>query len=167
MSENKPGAIALGWWSREIAPRDVPSAKALSARLRRAAPLAALCEPAVIDLAHALGLSPSRADDIIRLGTLLAEIREHTSETLATRLGGTEPALSKPLLSSLRFQRLMRAEGDDLTSQLRRAIVMADRRCNVAAFAQDLLHWDTARARWCFHYFGADAPFKPIEEKTE
>ena len=43
----RPGAIALGWWSREIFPRDQPAARGLSARLRRAAPLAVLCEPEV------------------------------------------------------------------------------------------------------------------------
>ncbi|MCK9554010.1 type I-E CRISPR-associated protein Cse2/CasB [Aquamicrobium sp.] len=161
MSDEKkgPGAIALGWWSREIAPRDIPAAKGLSARLRRAAPLAALCEPAVIGLATALDLPPSRADRLVRLATLLAEIRENSADTLAKRLGGAEP-----VLSSLRFQRLLRAEGNELTDHLRRAIVMADRRCNVAALAADLLHWESARPRWCFHYFGAEAPAK---EKTE
>lgn len=170
MSEEKkgPGAIALGWWSREIAPRDIPAAKGLSARLRRAAPLAVLCEPAVIQLAHALDMPPGRADQLVRLSTLLAEIRENSAETLARRVGGVEP-----VLSSLRFQRLLRAEGEELTDHLRRAIIMADRRCNVAALAADLLNWEAARPRWCFHYFGADAParadapVKDSEEKTE
>lgn len=164
MTEAKkgPGAIALGWWSREIAPRDVPAARGLAARLRRAAPLAVLCEPAVIQLATALDLRPAQAEHLVRLATLLAEIRETCAETLAERLGG-----APPLLSSLRFQRLMRAEGDELTDHLRRAIQMADRRCNVAALAADLLHWPAARPRWCFHYFGAEAPVQDSEEKTE
>lgn len=164
MSEEKksPGAIALGWWAREIEPREIPAARGLSARLRRAAPLAVLCEPAVIRLSTGLDLGPARADQLVRLATLLAEIRETCAEPLAKRLGGAEP-----VLSSLRFQRLLRAEGDELTSHLRRAILMADRRCNVAALAADLLQWEAARPRWCFHYFGADAPAKDFEEKTE
>jgi len=164
MSEERkgPGAIALGWWSREIAPRDVPAARGLSARLRRAAPLAVLCEPAVIQLANALDLRPAQADQLVRLATLLAEIRENSAETLARRLGGAEP-----VLSSLRFQRLLRAEGGELTDHLRRAILMAERRCNVAALAADLLHWEAARPRWCFHYFGAEAPMKDLKETTE
>lgn len=157
-----PGAIALGWWSREIASRDISAAKGLAARLRRAAPLAVLCEPAVIQLAGALDLRASQAADVVRLATLLAEIRETTAEPLARRLGGADP-----VLSSLRFQRLMRAEGDELTDHLRRAIHMADRRCNVAALAADLLHWQAARPRWCFQYFGADAPAKDFQEATE
>lgn len=157
-----PGAIALGWWAREIAPRDIPSAKGLSARLRRAAPLAALCEPAVQDLARGLGLRDRQADQLVQLAILLAEVRENGAATLAQRLGGAEPAMS-----SLRFQRLMRAEGAELTDHLRRAITMADRCCNIAALAADLLHWEPARPRWCFHYFGAEAPARIFEEKTE
>ncbi|MPM03857.1 CRISPR system Cascade subunit CasB [Rhodobacter sp. 140A] len=163
MSEEKkgPGAIALGWWSREIAQRDIPAAKALSARLRRAAPLAVLCEPKVQELARALDLGPAQAEQLVRLATLLAELRETSTETLAKRLGGADP-----VLSTLRFQRLLRAEGQELTDHLRRAIIMADRRCNVAALAADLLHWEAARPRWCFHYFGAEAPAKDLEEKS-
>ena len=157
-----PGAIALGWWSQKIAPRDIPAAKGLSARLRRAAPLAVLCEPAVIELGVALDLRPAQADRLVRLATLLAEIRENSAETLARRLGGAEP-----VLSSLRFQRLLRAEGEELTDHLRRAIIMAERRCNVAALATDLLIWEAARPRWCFHYFGAEAPAKESKETSE
>lgn len=159
--EKGPGAIAFGWWAREIAPRDNPAARGLAARLRRAAPLEALCEPAVIELHAALGLRPWQAEQLVRLATLLAEVREHLADSLPRRLGGAEPALSP-----LRFQRLLRAGGNDLTSQLRRAIVMADRRCNVAALAADLLNWDAARPRWCFEYFGADAPVKGVVEEA-
>lgn len=162
-----PGAIALGWWSREIAPRDIPAAKGLSARLRRAAPLAVLCEPKVQDLARALHLRETQADQLVRLAVLLAELRDHSAETLPQRLGGAEPVLSR-----LRFERLLRADEGELTDHLRRAITMADRRCNVAALAADLLSWEAARPRWCFHYFGAEAPAqtftgKDFEEKTE
>ncbi|MBS0126542.1 type I-E CRISPR-associated protein Cse2/CasB [Thetidibacter halocola] len=155
------GAVALGWWRRNIEPRDNPAARALSARLRRGAPMAVLCEPRVQDLAHELSLGPSRAAELVRLAALLAELRENDPAPLPRRVGGEDPVLSQ-----LRFQRLLRAEGEELTAQLRRAIVMADRSCNVAALASDLLRWDAARPRWCFHYFGADAPAKDIQEKT-
>ncbi|TCO73393.1 type I-E CRISPR-associated protein Cse2/CasB [Rhodovulum euryhalinum] len=157
-----PGAVALGWWSTHIGARDSAAARALAARLRRAAPMAVLCEPAVQDLARALGIGPGRSGEIVRLAGLLAELREHDGATLARRLGGAEP-----VLSNLRFQRLMRAEGEELTALLRRAITMADRRCNVAALANDLLHWEAARPRWCFHYFGADAPKDELKETIE
>ncbi|WP_417209484.1 type I-E CRISPR-associated protein Cse2/CasB [Antarctobacter sp.] len=164
MSEKpkRPGSVALGWWSANIGQRDVPVARALVARLRRAAPMAVLSEPRVQDLARNLDLGPHKAEEIVRLAVLLAEVRETSSEPLASRLGGDDPVLSQ-----LRFQRLLRAEGDDLTAQLRRAISMADRRCNVAALAADLLYWEAARPRWCFQYYGADVPQKDFEETTE
>lgn len=157
-----PGAIALGWWSANLGARENASARALAARLRRAAPMAALCEPAVQELATSLHMGPARAAELVRLVCLLAEVREHDSATLARRLGGGEP-----VLSHLRFQRLMRAEGDELTGLMRRAIAMADHRCNVAALANDLLWWEAARPRWCFHYFGADAPKDDAKESVQ
>lgn len=155
------GAIGLGWWSANLGNRDRGGAKALAARLRRATPVEVLSERAVHDLARQVGLGASQAGTLMRLACLLAEVRTHVPQTLAQRLGGGDPVLSE-----LRFQRLLRAEGDELVALLRRAIVMADRQCNVAALVDDLLHWeaDHRRARWCFHYFGAAAPFETDKE---
>lgn len=150
------GQIILRWWSGAVADRQSGRARALAARLRRAGPIEALTEPEVHDLARRLALRGTRLDAarLARLVTLLAGVREHVPRTLAQRLGGTEPALSP-----LRFQRLMRASDDELPEALRRAIVMADRKCNVAALGQDLLAWsEKTRGRWCFHYYGAETP---------
>lgn len=150
--EENRGKVLLSWWSHSIADRQSGRARALTARLRRASLIEALSEPEVLDLAHRLDLRD--AVRLARLVTLLAEVREHVPQTLARRLGGAEPALSP-----LRFQRLMRATADELPDALRRAIVMADRRCNVAALGEDVLFWtESTRARWCFHYYGAQTP---------
>lgn len=163
MSEEKektPGQIILGWWSQELADRTSGAARGLAARLRRATPASALAEPAVHDLAARLGLKARDAERLSLLARLLAEVRDHTPEPLAKRLGGAEPTLS-----TLRFQRLLRAEGDELSDALRRAIGMADGRCNVASLGQDILRWDDkTRMAWCFNYFGETAP---QTEKTE
>lgn len=153
-TQKKRGAIVLGWWRHNIAARENAAARALSARLRRGGAAGALNERLVHDLARQLGFGPSNAEELVRLVTLLAEIREHDSAPLARRLGGKEP-----ILSPSRFERLMRAEDEDLTALMRRAILMADLRCNVAQFAEDLLNWNsTTRNKWCFQYFGTDAP---------
>jgi CRISPR system Cascade subunit CasB len=155
-----PGQIILGWWSNAVADRTSAAARGLAARLRRATPASALAEPAVHDLAFRLGLRARDAERLSVLVRLLAAVREHGPEPLAKRLGGPEPALS-----TLRYQRLMRAEGDELCDSLRRAIGMADGRCNVAALGQDILRWDDkTRMTWCFNYFGENAP---QTEKTE
>ena len=87
-----------------------------------------------------------------RLACLLAEVRNNDGQRLAWRL-------SEPVLSALRFQRLMRAHDKELPGALRRAIVMADRRGNLAALGSDLLRWgDAVKTRWCFDYYGEQAP---------
>lgn len=147
-----PGQIILGWWSHNIGARDSAAARGLAARLRRAGPVAVLGEAAVHDLARGLGVKD--AVGLIRLVRVLAEVREHSARPLAAALGGENAAMS-----TLRFQRLMRVADADLTDALRRAVVMADRRCNVAALGEDVLHWsEKTRSRWCFQYFGAATP---------
>ena len=67
--------------------------------------------------------------------------------------------MPEPALSALGFQRLMRASDDELTGALRRAIVAAERTCNVAALGEDLMFWsDKIRGRWSFQYFRAETP---------
>ena len=146
------GNSIYNWWWRNIGDRDQSHARALAARLRRAGPVEVLGEAAVHELARSMRIK--EAGPLVRLVQVLAEVRENAPQTLAQRLGGESPAMS-----TLRFQRLMRVEPDDLATALRRAVVMADRTCNVATLGQDVLHWsDITRSRWCFHYFGAALP---------
>jgi CRISPR system Cascade subunit CasB len=89
---------------------------------------------------------------------ILAELRADDGKPLASRVGGVEP-----ILSTLRFQRLLRARDEEFVTALRRAIVMADRCANVARIASDILLWDhpewgdRVRARWCFEFFDVSA----------
>lgn len=155
------GDTIAQWWRVNLAAREVGRARALAARLRRATPVEALAEADVHALARRIGLGrhPSDAARLARLVQVLAHLREDAGQSLAERLGGPDPKLS-----NLRFQRLLRAQGDDLTTALRRALPMVDRRCNVAQLGQDMLNWDhpewgdAVRADWCFDYFGAPPP---------
>lgn len=159
--------ICAEWWQGALADRNSGAARGLAARLRRADALGVLAEPAVQALARRLGMGAGDAPQLVRLVQVLADLREDDRASLAQRLSG--------VLSPLRFQRLMRVEGDEFTAQLRRAIVMADRRCDVARLAGDLLAWDhpeagdRIRARWCFDYFGGSLDEAPAisEEKAE
>lgn len=154
------GQKILSWW-RKALDRKMPRGRALSARLRRASLVEVLCEPEVHALAEDLGTKD--AARLVRVVTVLAEVRENSGAPLARVLGGTDP-----VLSHLRFQRLMRSSDDELVSGLRRAIRMAGHSCNVAALGEDLMFWNEAtRTRWCFQYFGADAPKQISGEKVE
>lgn len=153
------GGEILGWWSRALGDRDSGAARALAARLRRAGSVEALAERAVQELGQRLALRDGMR--LARLACLLAEVREHTGERLARRLGGDDP-----VMSTLRFQRLLRADDAELPDALRRAILLAERRCNVAALGEDLLYWgDSVKMRWCFDYYGEQAP-NPAEAEA-
>lgn len=161
--------IAAGWWQADLADRDSGAARGLAARLRRAGPVDALAEPAVQALARRLKVGPEGAARLAVLVQVLAEVRNSDAATLARRLGGADP-----VLSPLRFQRLIRARDEDFVTQLRRAVIMAERRCNVARLAGDLLAWDHSewgdgvRTHWCFDYFGAAAEAAPTDsEETQ
>jgi len=68
---------------------------------------------------------------------------------------------------NLRFQQLMRAEGEALTTALVRALPMAGNACNAGALGADIYFWtDDTRTRWTFDYFGAAAP-ESLEETPE
>jgi len=158
---SQQGKTILKWWGSAL-DRETAQGRGLSARLRRATPVEMLCEPRVHELARELRMED--ADRLVRLVTLLAEVREHVARPLAKELGGGDP---RPF-SELRFQKLMRASGDELVGSLRRAIKMVGHRCNVAALGEDLIFWsEQTRMTWCFHYFGAEAPKSISEESIE
>ena len=157
-------SIYKWWWSNIGNPEQNPAARALAARLRRATGVEALAERAVHKLAQDLGLGnrDGDANRLIRLVTVLAEVRVNDHSSLAARLG-TDGALSQ-----LRFERLIRSVPDEIAVAVRRALPMVERRCNVAALGADLLFWnDKTRATWCFEYFGATPPQTPLTEETE
>ena len=153
------------WWQSYIGNREFNSAaRALAARLRRATGVEALAEPAVYRLAQSLGLGKQDGDvnRLIRITTVLAEVRDHDHRNLAARLGEGDA------LSQLRFERLIRSTPDEVAAAVRRALPMVERRCNVGMLGADMLFWnDKTRANWCFEYFGAAPPHISSTEETE
>lgn len=152
-----PGGRILGWWSKQLGDRETGAAKALAARLRRRSAIEILCEPEVHKLAAMLQLRD--AERLLRLVRVLAELRGHNETPLARRLG---VGGDDPLLSHARFDRLMRSDGEELTTALVRAIRMLGpngRTCNIARLGADLLFWnDRTRTSWAFDYFQQPAP---------
>lgn len=153
------------WWRTHIGARESSSARALAARLNRGEGVDILAERAVYDLAVSLRLlsEPAR---VVQLVQVIAAVREDRGGAIARRMGQGE----KPALSPLRFQRLLRADGPELATLIRRALPMVDRACDVGALGADVLHWDDAtRARWAFAYFGAEPPatLTPLPQETD
>lgn len=172
MSENiDRGAIILRWWSEHIADRASGRARALAARLRRAEGVEVLAEPEVHMLAAVLHLQQRDAARLVLLAQALAEVRENSAQSLAQRLGGREK--DDRAMSPLRFQRLLRSREDEFATQVRRALAMVERKCNVAVLGRDLLNWDhpewgdNVRVRWSFDYFGASSARSENNTETQ
>ena len=145
--------VLRAWWHETIGARESSAARALAARLNRGDGVEILAERAVFDLARSLRLTTAPAV-LVPLVQVLAAVRRDEGGALPRRLGG-----DPPVLSALRFQRLLRAEGADLAVQIRRALPIVDRACDVGRLGADLLDWtDTTRARWAFAYFDAPLP---------
>lgn len=151
------------WWWAQIGNRDSSAARARAARLNRADAVAVLAERAVCDLARDIGLL-DRPETLVPLVQVLAAVRTDGGGPLPRRLGQGDT----PALSPLRFERLLRAEGAELATLVRRALPMVDRSCDAGALGADLIHWgDETRAAWAFRYHGANPPARAATDTSE
>ncbi|KUR78629.1 type I-E CRISPR-associated protein Cse2/CasB [Novosphingobium sp. FSW06-99] len=146
--------------------------RALRARLRRAAgPLAVVGEPAVHDLVRAQPWLAHRADVLADIVLAIAHVDRDGREPLARALG-KPPGGDSPVMSPLRFERLMASSRAELAPQIRRALAQAENTCNVGALAADLAAWDdpergeAVRLRWWFAYYNA-RPAQMSETSTD
>lgn len=151
------GTICFGWW-RVLTDKNIGRSRSELARLKRAeGEVDTLAIRAVHDLnrqlsaaGHDLRRWPER---LVLVASTLAQVKEHTGERLAQRMGAGDPKA----LSEIRFDRLIRTHNPaDLATQLRRGLAVVEQRANVARLARDLRFWgDATRAAWCFDYYGA------------
>ncbi len=169
------GTICLGWW-RGLTDPSIGRSRADLARLKRAGgAVDVLAIRAVHELNRALAAAGhdmrSAPDRLALIAQVLAQVKEHTGQRLAQRMGQGDP---KPL-SEIRFDRLIRTrdltkpeELAELATQLRRALAVVGPAANVARLAQDLRWWtDATRASWCFDYYGASQAAPTTEDMSE
>jgi CRISPR system Cascade subunit CasB len=166
------GQIARRWWEmlqntrKDGTPNPARDPGAL-ARLRRAAtPVVALEEPNVFDLYKKLGFGRGDVDRrlprVAAAAAVLAHIRTDAMpgdngfrRRFAEMLGRGG---DRPLMSPLRFKRLLTAtEDQDLLIAFRRAVALAGgRNIDVGDVAASLLDWsERRRMGWAFDYYGA------------
>lgn len=142
--------IIRDWWHQRIGARESSAARALAARLNRGDAIDCLAERAVYELGRDLGLL-QQPEKLVPLVRVLAAMRKDEGGPLARRLA--EP------LSPLRFERLIRAEGEELAELIRRALPMVDRACDLGRLGADLLDWtDATRVRWAIDYHRGRQP---------
>lgn len=157
MTDGELGGICLGWW-RELTNKEIGRSRADLARLRRAhGPAEALAIRAVHRLNTRLAAAGhdlrQRPERLALIAMTLAQVKEPTAASLASRMGRGEPKA----LSEIRFTALIQTrDAEDLSTPLRRALMATGQAANVARLASDLYRWnDRTRAAWCFDYYGA------------
>jgi CRISPR system Cascade subunit CasB len=166
------GQIARRWWEmlqtarKDGTPNPVRNPGAL-ARLRRAAtPGAALDEPNVFDLYKKLGFGRGDVDRRLpRVATAAAVLAHIRTDAMPSDNGFRRRFAEmlgrggdRPLMSPLRFKRLLTAtEDQELLIAFRRAVALAGgRNIDVGDIAASLLDWsERRRMRWAFDYYGA------------
>lgn len=161
--------VVRQWWSRDLGGErfDTGAARKARAQLRRAA---SPSDVLALEATHRL------LDGLVQAGTLSRSVFLHNPKRLALVASvianldaGATARLPRrfgqnvndmPVLSHLRFQRLLHAQDDwALAIALRRALPIVGRKANVGSLGTDLVHWgETVRNRWCFDYFGAPPP---------
>lgn len=151
--------------------RTRPASRAVRARLRRCAePLDAFAERGAHDLLQATADARTESDaympseeEVLALAPLLAWVEEHDgARSLPAQLAQTkESGQDRPLLSELRFKRLLAANGAELFTELRRALQVIGKRANVLSLAEAACDWDMEnrgpdlRRRWAYDYYSS------------
>jgi CRISPR system Cascade subunit CasB len=175
-SSNIPAAVPLArardWWARYCHPRD--GDPGVRARLRRchSATDALSIRPAII-LARQCGapsrLVPANEWKLVRglnLARVLAHVTNDDRARFPMQAAGwksfpsdrkAEAAAERPLLSELRFRRLIDADsGEEQVTAFVRLVHLLDGTVNIEELARAFLFWnDYTKKRWTFDYYAA------------
>ncbi len=95
----------------------------------------------------------------IRVATvigLLSHIKqiEPNKQTLALQMANGKKIENRPIVSELRFRRLLQREHDDLYGAMIRILKMLDHTANLPDLMASVFYWgDEVRKRWAFDYF--------------
>ena len=155
--------IATRWWSglqsyRSDGTNNPGADRGALARLRRANLIETMEDPVAFDLFRQLGWrDPNRLIDVALCAGVLAVVRQDDRSAHAARQLGAQSGSDRPVLSALRFRRLIAAETpQDRLTALRRAVLLANATTNVHDMAGACLDWsDERRRRWAFEYYDA------------
>jgi len=155
--------IAAQWWRglqsyRADGTKNPVADRGSLARLRRADLIEAMEDPSTFDLFRRLGWrDPSRLIDAALCAGVLATIRADDRSKHAARQLGVQSSDGRPVLSTLRFRRLIATETpQERLTALRRAVLLANATTNVREVAAACLDWsDERRRRWAFEYYDA------------
>jgi len=132
------------WW------QGLEQNKGIRAELRRCAtPNAVILHPAFQALCTRVKPQPQELRQLASVVGLLAQVQHTTTQTLARQMAG-----NPPVVSELRFRRLLQRERDDLYHAMIPILHVLDHRANLPDLIESVFYWgDPVRKRWAFDYF--------------
>jgi CRISPR system Cascade subunit CasB len=176
-ARQRDGAIARRWW-KEITDTTRGDRGALAMLRRCDSPTDAVTITPAIDLARQLARvsSEERFRDALGLAIVLANARRESDKRLMKAAGwksfpgdraGTDSA-ERPVLSELRFRRLLQTGSDGKIEAFRRLIRMLDGSVNIYDLAESYLYWgEKTKQRWAFEYFAVGQSAPAITQSPE
>ena len=114
------------------------------ARLRRCATVqAVLSDRAFHRLLVTLPqFEKNHLEAIAVIAGILSCVESDSTQMCASAMGATAAGADRPVISELRFQRLMAADSlESLFAQLRRAVLQLGKKSNPVQIADGILHW--------------------------
>ncbi|MES9856065.1 MAG: type I-E CRISPR-associated protein Cse2/CasB [Sedimenticola sp.] len=142
--ESTATEILIQWW------QGLENNKGIRAELRRCGtPDAVIFHPAFQRLCQRLKPEPQEQQQLARVVGLLAHVRHTTTQKLAYQMAG-----SPPIVSELRFRRLLQRDPNDLYGAMIRILRMLDHKANLQDLISSIFYWgDNVRKAWAFDYF--------------
>jgi CRISPR system Cascade subunit CasB len=154
--DNAYGTILLDWWQK------LEDDRASRAILRRAPTVTAVTLSAPYQRLYRRFKAAawnadhisSRDDRLAAIVGLLAHVTQDQPGALAKAMSHKAPGEDRPLVSELRFTRLLESpDVESLFTGLRRVLPLMEHRIDVIALADDILFWgDDRRKRWAYAY---------------
>lgn len=153
--DNKTEVVILRWWQSMFLSGEklkdkgiIPAPTAHKAQLKRAESLDAVMLTAGfrslwLSLPDALinEARPGKIECIAAIAAALAQVKNNTTEKLAT-VAGKKSEGDKSVVSELRFSQLQNAKTpDDFIRRLRRILQQVKGEANVVALAKDIEQW--------------------------
>lgn len=154
--DNAYGTILLDWWQK------LEDDRASRAILRRAPTITTVTLSApyqrLFRRFQAAKWNPdgiaSRNDRLAAIVGLLAHVTQDQPGSPAKAMSHKAPGEDRPLVSELRFTRLLESpDVEVLFSGLRRVLPLMEHRIDIIALANDVLHWgDKVKKDWAYAY---------------
>jgi CRISPR system Cascade subunit CasB len=147
-SWDKVTGILTTWW------RNLENNKGIRAELRRCdSAEAVIYHPAFVRLSQKLqpllGAQDNWQYPLAAVVGLLSHVRQPSNQSLARAMAG-----NPPVVSELRFRRLLQRDRSDLYGAMIRVLRMLDDAANLADLMTSVFFWgDRVRRRWAQDYF--------------